>query len=101
LFGAGRRAHRRAGSGAVAAFGVGWDQHLDAAVDDLLHLLLMPVAGVGEQHLWDVGDAGGVQLALSGIEHRLQMPEVRGDGHDFGGDDDLVLVGDGLGVVAL
>jgi hypothetical protein len=38
---------------------------------------------------------------LRGLEHRLEMPEVRGDSHDFGGDDDLVLVGDGLGVVAL
>ena len=41
------------------------------------------------------------KFALSGVEHRLQMPEVRGDGHHLGRDHDLVLVGDGLRVVAL
>jgi hypothetical protein len=44
---------------------------------------------------------GGLELALGGVEHRLQMPEVRRGGHHFGRDHDLVLVGDGLGVVAL
>jgi hypothetical protein len=29
------------------------------------------------------------------------MPEVAAGAHDFGGEDDLVLIGDGLGVVAL
>ena len=41
------------------------------------------------------------KLALSGVEHRLQMPEVGGHGHHLGRDHDLVLVGDGLRVVAL
>ena len=88
-------------AGPLSALGVRRDQHRDSAVDDVLHLLLMPVAGVGEQHLRDLGDAGGVQFALSGVEHRFQVPEVRRDGHHLGGDHDLVLVGDGLRVVAL
>src|ERR1039458_10546105 len=37
-------------TGALALAGVGWDQHLDPVVDDVLHLLLVPVASVGEQH---------------------------------------------------
>jgi hypothetical protein len=61
----------------------------------------VPVAGVGEHHLERVIDAGGRELALGGIEHRLQVPEVGTDGLDLGGQDDLVLVGDGLRVVAL
>jgi hypothetical protein len=78
----------------------GGDQYLDAAIDDVLHLLLMPVAGIGEQHLGAVADAGGLELALGGVEHRFEVPEVRCGGHHFGGDDDLVLVGDGLGTRA-
>jgi hypothetical protein len=61
----------------------------------------MPVAGIAEQHLRDSGHAGGCQFVLRGVEHRFQVPEVRGDGHDLGGNHDLVLVGDGLGVIAL
>jgi hypothetical protein len=90
-----------AGPRALATRGVGRDQHLDAAVDDVLHLLLVSVAGVGEQDRRVVRHAGGVQLAVGGVEHRLEVPEVRRRGHHFGGDHDLVLVGDGLGVVAL
>ena len=71
------------------------------AIDDALHLLLMPVASVAEQHLRNIGDAGRREFALRGVEHRFQMPEVGRNGHDLGGDHDLVLVGDGLGVVAL
>ena len=74
---------------------------LDAAVDEVFHLLVVPVAGVGDDDRRGVGDAGGLQLALGGVEHRLEVAEVRCGGHDLGGDDDLMLVGDGLGVVAL
>jgi hypothetical protein len=88
-------------AGAFAALGVGRDQHCDAAIDDALHLLLMPVAGVAEQHPRDIGDAGCHEFALGGVEHRFEVSEVRRDRHDFGGDHDLVFVGDGLGVVAL
>jgi hypothetical protein len=42
-----------------------------------------------------------VQLAPGGVEHRLEVPEVTARGHHLGGEDDLMLVGDGLGVVAL
>ena len=40
-----------AGPRAFSALGVGRDQHRDAAIDDPLHLLLMPVAGVRDEHL--------------------------------------------------
>jgi hypothetical protein len=72
-----------------------------AAIDDALHLFAVPVAGVGQQHLGRVIDAGGSELALRGIEHRLKVPEVGADGLDLGGQHDLVLVRDGLRVVAL
>jgi hypothetical protein len=39
--------------------------------------------------------------ALRGVEHRFQVPEVGADGLDLGGQDDLVLAGHGLRVVAL
>ena len=76
-------------------------EHLDAVVADPLHLLAVPVAGVGEQHPGQLVDAGGVELALGDVEHRLKVSEVGADGLDFGGQDDLVLVGDGLRVAAL
>jgi hypothetical protein len=74
---------------------------LDAAIDDILHLLLVPVAGVGEQHRRRVGDAGRLEFALGGVDHQLEVPEVRCRDHDLGGQDDLVLAGDGLRVVTL
>jgi hypothetical protein len=61
----------------------------------------MPIASVRDEHLRNLRDAGGVQFVLSGVEHRLQMPEVRGHGHHLGRGHDLVLIGDGLRVVAL
>jgi hypothetical protein len=66
-----------------------------------LHLFAVPVAGVGQQHLGQLVDARGLELALGGIEHRLQVSEVGADCLDLGGQHDLVLVGDGLRVVAL
>src|SRR5215207_11183272 len=56
---------------AFAALGVGRDQYLDAAIDDPLHLLLMPIASVRDEHLRNFRDAGGVKLALSRVEHRF------------------------------
>jgi hypothetical protein len=42
--------------------GVGWDEPLGAAVDDLLHLLLVPVAGVGDHDVGCVGDPGAIEI---------------------------------------
>ena len=84
-----------------AAAGVGRDENLDAALGDPLHLLAVPVAGVGQQHRGQRVDAGGRELALGGVEHRLEVSEVGADGLDLGRHHDLVLVGDGLRVVAL
>src|SRR3954453_17160831 len=68
---------------------------------DPFHLRLVPIAGVRDEDRWQLRDAGGVELALSSVKHRFQMTEVRRDGHHLGGDHDLVLVGDSLGVVTL
>jgi hypothetical protein len=68
-------------------------------VADPLHLFAVPVAGVGQQHPGQLVDAG-LELALGDVEHRLKVPEVGADSLDLGGQDDLVLVGDGLRVVA-
>jgi hypothetical protein len=61
----------------------------------------VPVAGIGEHHLGCVTNPGRLQFVLGSLEHRLQLPEVRRDGHHLGGDHELMLVGDRLGVVAL
>jgi hypothetical protein len=42
-----------------------WDQHPDAVGDDALHLVLVPVAGIGEHDLRALGDPGGVKLTRS------------------------------------
>lgn len=77
------------------------DQDLDAAIDDRLHLLVMPVAGVGQHDTRCVFDARASELALGGVDHRLEVPEVAARDHHLSGQDDLMLVGDGLRVVAL
>jgi hypothetical protein len=61
----------------------------------------MPLAGVGDNDLRRVADAGGDQLVAGRGQHRREVPEVRGGGHDLGGDDQVLLVADRLGVVAL
>jgi hypothetical protein len=94
-------AARPTGPRALAFAGVGRDEHLAAARDGALHLVLVPVAGVGDHDVGDLVDADGVQLAANGVEHRLEVSEVAAGGHHLGGQDDLVLVGDGLRVVAL
>lgn len=65
-----------------------------------LHLFAVAVAGVGPEHPGQLVDAGGLELALGDAEHRLKVSEVGADGLDFGGQDDLVLVGDDLRVAA-
>ena len=59
-----------------ALVGVGWDLDLGSAADDRLHLRLVPVAGVGDNHLRLLGDARRLQLALRGAGHRPQVSEV-------------------------
>jgi hypothetical protein len=53
----------------------------------------VPVAGVGQQHPGPFVDVGPGELALGGVEDRLEVSEVAADGLDLGGQDDLVLVG--------
>jgi hypothetical protein len=61
----------------------------------------VPVVGIGQDDLGGIGDAGGRQLGARLFDHRAHLAEVgRADRH-LGGDDDLLLVADRLGVVAL
>jgi hypothetical protein len=55
---------------------VGRDEHLDAVADDCFDLALMPVAGVRQHHVRII-ELDRAQLALSGADHRFEMPEVR------------------------
>jgi hypothetical protein len=40
-----------------------------------LHLLVVPVAGVDQHRLGPLGDAGGLQLAVGGVEHGSTWPK--------------------------
>jgi hypothetical protein len=62
---------------AATGLHVGRDQDRHAIADDVLHLALMPVAGVG-QHDVGILQADRAQLALGGADHRLEVSEVRG-----------------------
>jgi hypothetical protein len=62
--------------GAFAFAGVGRDHHLRAAASDLVDLVVVPVAGVGEYDVRTFADAGGVELALGGRDHRFEVAEV-------------------------
>jgi len=64
-------------------------------------LVVVPMAGVGDDHGRRLGDAGAGQLALGRADHRFKVAEIRRVGVELGGEDDLALVADGLGVVAL
>ena len=61
---------------APAQAGVGRHEDLDAFAGDLLHLALVPVAGVGE-HCVGITEPKRGELALRGADHRLEVPEVR------------------------
>jgi hypothetical protein len=59
------------------------------------------IAGIGDDDLGGLGNTGLLELVFGGGDHRLKVPEVRGVGVHLGGDHDLVLADDRLGVVAL
>jgi hypothetical protein len=63
-------------AGALALAGVGRDQHPDSAVDQAVHLGLMPIAGVGDHHVRPRGDARGREVGLGRGDHRFEVPEV-------------------------
>jgi hypothetical protein len=63
--------------GGLALGRFGWNEHLGAAVDDVLHLLGVPVAGIGDSHARGFSHTGASELALGGLHHRLEVPEVR------------------------
>ena len=53
------------------------DQHADPMLaGDVVHVLLVPVAGVGERDLRPVADAGLLELSQGGVDHRSQVREV-------------------------
>ena len=68
---------------------------------ELVHLLVVPVAGVGDDDLGCLVDACRVELSDGRLDHRLEMAEVGTVDTDLRGEHDLALVGRGLGVVGL
>ena len=66
-----------AGAFALAHRAVGWDEHLDPALGDRLDLSGVPVAGVSEHHLGLLGHPVPLEVLERGVEHRLEVPEVR------------------------
>src|SRR3954447_1982919 len=68
-----------AAPGTLALGGVGGNQDRGAAINDAFHLLLMPVAGVGQQDSWAFVNARCCEFALRGVEHRFELSEVRRD----------------------
>ena len=62
--------------GALAFAGVGWDEHLDAAFDDAVHLDLVSVARVGDDDLRRLR-SDRRKLGLGRGDQRPEMPEVR------------------------
>src|SRR3954451_19836553 len=61
---------------APAQPGVGGNEDLDALAGELLHLALVPVAGVGQDDV-GIAQAERGELALCGAGHRFEVPEVR------------------------
>jgi hypothetical protein len=61
----------------------------------------VPVPRISNDRSGELRDPGGAELALDGIDHRLEMTEVRGVDRDLRSEDDLLLVDCGLHVVPL
>jgi hypothetical protein len=76
------------------------DQNLDPLVDDALHLLLVPIAGVCDDNLDRLADTHALKFSLGGNDHPFQVPEIGGVRIHLGGDHDLLLVSDRLRVMA-
>jgi hypothetical protein len=74
---------------------------LDALAHEPVDLFAVPVAGVGQHDCGALRDAGGGQFGAGLVDHRAHLAEVRRADRDLSGDDDLLLVADRLGVVAL
>jgi hypothetical protein len=53
----------------------GRDENLHAVADNCFDLALMPVTGVRQHHVRII-ELDRAQLALSGADHRFEMPEV-------------------------
>src|SRR5664279_6424271 len=83
----------------VAHRSVRWDEHFDPAFLDRLDLAGMPVAGVPEHDLGLLAPTVLGEVLQGGVEHWLQMPEVRRVDRDLGCEDDLLLVHGGLRVI--
>jgi hypothetical protein len=77
------------------------DEHLDPAFLDRLDLPGVPVTGVSEPDLGLLAHTVLGEALQGGVEHRLQMPEVRRVDRDLGRQDDLLLVHGRLRVICL
>jgi hypothetical protein len=70
-------------------------------VGERLDVGAVPEAGVGEDDLGRVGDAGRLEFLAGGGDNRLEAVALVAASDDVGGDDDLPFGGDGLRGVAL
>jgi hypothetical protein len=77
------------------------EQHLKAVGEQVLDLVGVPVAGISQHRPRPLSNAGVLEFCECRVDHRLQLPEVRGLGRDLGGDHDLLLGHHCLRVVAL
>jgi hypothetical protein len=68
--------------------------------DDLVHMLLVPVASVSGDCLRQLIDPCPLELAQGGGGHRVKLREVGREVGDLRGQDDVLLVDGGLSVVA-
>ena len=76
-------------------------EHSRSVFLQALDLGSVEVAGVGEQELWLLIDAGLVELRLGGLRHRLETVALVRSLDQLGGDDHLALARSHLGGVAL
>ena len=68
---------------------------------DMVHLLLIPVAAIGNRDPWCLCNTNRLEFALGRLDHRLEVTEVRGARAHLGREHDLLLGDYGLDVVAL
>src|ERR1019366_10273429 len=63
--------------GRLALAGVRWDQHLDMLVlDDVVDLLLVPVARVGDRDARSLCNTNRLEFPLRRLDHRLEGPDA-------------------------
>ena len=66
-----------AGASVLPPQRVGRDEHPEPVSHEMLDLLMVPIAGIGERRPRTLGHANVLKFANRGAHHRFQLPEVR------------------------